>query len=46
MCRWVSKINPLTYAYTAMIKSQFDATTFYDAAVSDPCLPAFLLFAN
>lgn len=28
--RWISKINYLTYAISAVTKSQFNATTFYD----------------
>lgn len=31
--KWVSKVTYLTYAYAAVIKSQFDATTFYGPEV-------------
>lgn len=34
LCRWIQKCSYLTYALSAIIQSQFDATTFYDESVS------------
>ncbi len=35
--RWIGKISYLTYAFAAVVRSQFDAMEFYDAEVIAPC---------
>lgn len=40
-CRWIQKCSYLTYALSAIIQNQFDATTFYDESVS--CWAVLLL---